>query len=318
MPSHRAAHGLGPHVVGQRVVVRRRVPGETGPSGGPALTDVIGTCVAWGERRCVVRPESGELVTIPISDIVAGKPVPPRPSVRLRVPAVEVQRRANALFPALRVQPLGDWQLRHGPAAPERRRANSALAFGNPGMALDEAVATVARWYAERGLPPLASVLADGPEEQQLLDRGWRPTGPEADVLVQLASVARALRERPSSSDVAVGVAEELPGVVTVTAVDGGVQVGRLVAAAEDDWVGFRGLEVSAGHRRRGVGRALVTAALEWGAERGATTAYLQVMPEAEPALRLYAGLGFRTHHVSRYLAPAARAAGRTVAPRGR
>jgi hypothetical protein len=49
--SHRAdrlagqAASLGPHVVGQRVVVRRVVHGETGPSGGPALTDLLGTCL---------------------------------------------------------------------------------------------------------------------------------------------------------------------------------------------------------------------------------------------------------------------------------
>ncbi len=43
----RGRHTLGPHVVGQRVVVRRVLPGETGPSGGPALTDVLGVCESW-------------------------------------------------------------------------------------------------------------------------------------------------------------------------------------------------------------------------------------------------------------------------------
>ena len=33
--------GLGPWCVGKRVVVRRRVPGSTGPSGGPAMTDLL-------------------------------------------------------------------------------------------------------------------------------------------------------------------------------------------------------------------------------------------------------------------------------------
>ncbi|HEU5456401.1 MAG TPA: hypothetical protein VFU85_12020, partial [Nocardioides sp.] len=79
------AHRLGPHVVGQRVVVRRLLRGETGPSGGPAMTDLLGVCTAWGEGRCVIRPESGEPVEIALADIVSGKPVPPRPSVRHRV-----------------------------------------------------------------------------------------------------------------------------------------------------------------------------------------------------------------------------------------
>ena len=54
-------HALGPHVVGLRVVVRRVLPGETGPTGGPAMTDVLGVCEAWGGgvatlRRDISRP----------------------------------------------------------------------------------------------------------------------------------------------------------------------------------------------------------------------------------------------------------------------
>src|SRR3546814_1470801 len=82
---------LGPHVVGQRVVVRRLVPGETGPTGGPAFTDVLGTCTSWGDGTCVVAPESGPEVAIAIAEIVSGKPVPPRPPVRHRVSPREAE-----------------------------------------------------------------------------------------------------------------------------------------------------------------------------------------------------------------------------------
>src|SRR5690242_9497064 len=78
-PRETGRHLLGPHVVGQRVVVRRLLPGQTGPSGGPAMTDLLGTCVSWGEGRCVIQPEAGEPVEIALADIVSGKPVPPRP-----------------------------------------------------------------------------------------------------------------------------------------------------------------------------------------------------------------------------------------------
>lgn len=77
---------LGPHVVGRRVVVRRLLRGETGPSGGPAMTDVLGVCESWRDGRCVVRREDGSTVEIATADIVSGKPVPPRPS-RRRGPA---------------------------------------------------------------------------------------------------------------------------------------------------------------------------------------------------------------------------------------
>jgi hypothetical protein len=60
------------------VVVRRVLPGETGPTGGPAMTDVLGTCEAWTDTTVVVRREDGSVVEIPLADVVSGKPVPPR------------------------------------------------------------------------------------------------------------------------------------------------------------------------------------------------------------------------------------------------
>jgi ribosomal protein S18 acetylase RimI-like enzyme len=79
----------------------------------------------------------------------------------------------------------------------------------------------------------------------------------------------------------------------------------RGVAAYSDDWVGFRGIEVLPEHRRQGLGMAVMAALLEWGAERGATTAYLQVLGDNTAALALYERMGFVTHHAYRYLAPA-------------
>jgi N-acetylglutamate synthase len=76
------------------------------------------------------------------------------------------------------------------------------------------------------------------------------------------------------------------------------------IAAYADDWVGFRSIHVDPDQRRRGLGTVVMAALLEWGAEQGATTAYLQVLGDNAPALELYAGLGFATHHAYRYLAP--------------
>lgn len=68
--------------VGERVVVRRVIPGEIGPSGGPAMTDVLGTLVSWEDDVIRVHLHDGSTVDISRSDIVAGKPVPPRPQSR--------------------------------------------------------------------------------------------------------------------------------------------------------------------------------------------------------------------------------------------
>ena len=47
MTSRGLPSALGPQCVGLRVVVRRRLPGETGPSGGPRMTDVLGVMESW-------------------------------------------------------------------------------------------------------------------------------------------------------------------------------------------------------------------------------------------------------------------------------
>ena len=73
---------LGSHCVGKRVVVRRRLPGLTGPTGGPAMTDVLGVMQSWDGRTTTVRTASGELVRICVADIVSGKPIPPRATRR--------------------------------------------------------------------------------------------------------------------------------------------------------------------------------------------------------------------------------------------
>ena len=78
----RATPPLGPHVVGHRVVVRRLLPGETGPTGGPALTDATGICESWGDGVVGLRLEDGTLLEIRTEDIVAGKQIPPRPPRR--------------------------------------------------------------------------------------------------------------------------------------------------------------------------------------------------------------------------------------------
>ncbi len=65
-------------LIGQRVVVRRALPGEVGPSGAPALTDVLGVLEAWDDQTLSVRRSDGVLITVPVADVVAGKTVPPR------------------------------------------------------------------------------------------------------------------------------------------------------------------------------------------------------------------------------------------------
>jgi ribosomal protein S18 acetylase RimI-like enzyme len=295
--SDAGAHTLGPHVVGLRVVVRRLVPGETGPSGGPAMTDVLGTCTAWGEGVCVVVPDgagSREPVIIPIGDIVSGKPVPPRTSTRLRVSAQEAQRRALALWPDLETEPLGDWLLRRSRTS-TARRANSVLAMSPSGVA-DDVERVVAR-YRSLGQRPIAAVLPDTEEDALFRSHGWVLESHDADTVFEVAGVAAVRRRLPP----ALPTAELRSEGRLVTAHLGDVASG--VAAVDGDWVGFRSIEVAPERRRQGLGLAVMAALTERAAEEGATTAYLQVLGDNIAALSLYERLGFVEHHHYRYLA---------------
>ena len=336
------ASGLGPHCVGQRVVVRRRLPGQQGPSGGPALTDVLGVMETWTDSTTSVRCEDGTLVEVARADVVAGKPVPPRPSVRHRVPVAEAERRAVSSWPPVESDRVGEWLLRASGGF--SARANSALLLGDPGLPVDEALAEVSAYYDVRGLPPWAQVVT-GSAERELLDAsGWVGARPgEADTTFLLTGVGRALRllrrtpgvlvtppAEPLVTDratpdwlagdaralthgaTALAVLEAPPEVAFARVPAG--EDGRAPAAAAgraalsrgagDTWVGITDVRVAPEHRRRGLASAVLEALLGWAAERGATTAYLQVREDNAAAMALYGRLGFERHHSYAYLCP--------------
>jgi ribosomal protein S18 acetylase RimI-like enzyme len=113
-------------------------------------------------------------------------------------------------------------------------------------------------------------------------------------MLASLAQVVRLLPAPPEDT-----VTEELPTRLTVSLPDG---TARGAASLDGDWLCLHSLEVHPDHRRRGLARQVLAELLDWGASRGARTAWLHVESDNAPALGLYEGLGFRTHHLNRYL----------------
>ncbi|GAA1971618.1 hypothetical protein GCM10009798_35670 [Nocardioides panacihumi] len=296
-------HSLGPDVVGTRVVVRRLVPGESGPTGGPAFTDVLGICTSWADGLCVVQPDTGDAVSIPLALIVSGKPVPPRPSPRLRVSVRDAELHTAALV-GIETTPLGEWQLRFEPApvGRVRNRFNSCLGVGDPDRSLAEAADLVAAFYRERDRPPRIQVELDSDTEDALRALGWVPVpGRDSHFLIaSLARVSRLLGAGAPDTPHTPHVEEDGPRVAVVI---GGVSRGE--AGIDGDWLGIHNLVVDPAYRRRGLARAALRELVGWGAEQGATTAWLHVQTDNEPALALYDGLGFATHHSCRYLEPA-------------
>jgi ribosomal protein S18 acetylase RimI-like enzyme len=282
------------------VVVRRVLPGETGPSGGPAMTDVLGTLVSWGSGTCVVSPESGPAVAIRVDDIVTGKPVPPRASVRRRVSVRDAEIRALPLWLSPETEPLGEWVLRvvTGERGRGSRRANSGLAVGDPGLPLLDAADAVRGFYARYGRVATVQVESGSDVDATLVDAGWSESEPE-DAPFLVGSLVMALRAAGSAGDVEASVDDTR---VAARLVVDGVEVARGRGELNAGWLGVHGLRVDEAHRRSGLGRAVMAGLLEVAAEEGADTLWLEVDRLNTPAWMLYAGLGLHEHHLCRYL----------------
>jgi GNAT superfamily N-acetyltransferase len=282
------------------------------------MTDVLGTCESWSDGVVTVRRHDGSLVEIAVADIVSGKPVPPRPSVHRRLGAVEADRLALPGWQPVERTPLGEWVLRASGGFSSR--GNSVLALGDPGVPLPEAVEQVTRWYAARSLPARAHVHPGSEEAVAFEAAGWAEY---ESTWLMLASVARALRlldaDRPGAAprhDAAVDAgwlatderaarfgddarAVLEAGEVTFATIrdEDGAVLARGRGALHGDWLGVSSLWTREDLRGTGLGSTLLRSLLEWGAERGATTSYLQVVDANEAARAMYEARGFEAHH---------------------
>ena len=286
-------HGLGPHVVGQRVVVRHLLPDGR-------ATDVLGTCTAWDDETLTVERDGHGPVVVVLADVVTGKPVPPRASVRSRVSARDLELHTFADWPEVVREPVGEWVVRSSPPMGGRllKRGNSALAMGDPGVPLPEAAARVRSAYVALGRVPMAQVERDGEVERGLRLLGWEPfgAGDSATMLAGISSVVRALGAAAVPADT--DVVEDDTRITVHLA--GGAARGE--ASLDGDWLCLHSLHVEEEHRRRGLATSTIAELLDWGASRGARTAWLHVESDNAPGLALYERLGFRTHHLNRYL----------------
>lgn len=281
-------------MVGQRIVVRHLLPDGR-------ATDVLGVCQRWGPATALIQTKSGR-VEVDLATIVTGKPVPPRASVRQRVPAHVAERHALVLWPHVETEELGEWVLRSDPAPVGRplKRANSALALGESGLPLARAAAAVESFYAARGRAALAQVEAGSETDEAFASLGWE-TVAGGDSHFQVASLATALRA-VGDPDVTEPVEVLEDGDRVEVVIGSGTARGR--AGFHADWLGLHALDVDPAHRRRGLARAVLAELLDWGGARGATTAWLHVEVDNHAALALYEPLGFRTHHSLRYRTP--------------
>ena len=274
------------------------LPGETGPTGGPAMTDVLGICESWADGRTTIRREDGTVVEISTADIVSGKPVPPRPSVRLRVSSREAEGHAAPHWPSVVREPLGEWELRTEPEVVDRlrKRANSCLAMGDPGLPVPEAAERVVAFYRRHQRTPMVQVEVGSEADQWFAGAGWDHV-PGGDSFFMLGSLSRSRRLLPTAAEQADLVVDGRRARAAIEDLAHGK------AAIDRDWLGVHGLVVAPDARRRGLARAVMATLLEWGAEQGARTVWLHVEIDNGPAIALYESMGLEVHHECRYLA---------------
>ncbi|WP_236795779.1 N-acetyltransferase [Amycolatopsis sp. GM8] len=216
-------------------------------------------------------------------------------------------------------EPLGDWRLRA--ASGFTGRANSALAIGDPGVPLPEAIDRVCDFSHAHGIPPVVQAISGSETERAIEAAGWLPdTGHAAGhlVAVLVGPLGRggdgvSFLPEPSAGwwELVAGTAEPTPAqrhVLTTGEIGHGVAeitAGAVRTAVVGELLHISRLAVRPEHRRRGLARALMAGAGSWAAGRGATECVLQVAVGNSPALALYETLGFREHHRYRYWVPA-------------
>ena len=303
-------------LVGARVSIRYRLP--TGE-----FTDVIGHVQSL-DPTVVLRIKSGELVSMSPADVVAVRELSDRP---VRASEIRALEHAGALaWPGTEQHWLDGWLLRAGGGYTSRANSAVPLDFS----ATIAALPGVIEWYERRGLAPwlalpdrLVPVRAAGIKNTRVMvsDVSHAPPHPEVTLLDRPDPGWLACYERDVPLPVLTAVIDG--EVVFASAVGAAVAVsprplaavGRgAVTTAPDGtvWLGISAVQVAAAHRRRGHARVLCQALIDWGAQRGATRAYVQVLAENTGAIALYSGLGFVLHHHHRYV-DAWSLAGRTL-----
>lgn len=308
--------------VGERVVVRRRLEG--------VFSDVIGHVTALDPLT--VRPQevggfpsSLSEVVIPSEQIHVVKRLSPR---RIRNSDIRHVETAYArAFPGTdhAWTSDGQWLMRAGDGITER--SNSATPLGRSAGFSPVPLNEISAFYQARDLPVRLHLPERlGASALGLID-GWE-LSPEILVMTRsLASLpprdGEGFSVDPQPDDEWLSLyhfrGQALPPTALALLseqIDGEMGFGRLrldgetvaitratLTTSDDErlWLGYSAVEVAEAYRRRGLGTRLGAEVLAWGASRGASDAYLQVIASNTAGISLYENLGFLEHHRHRY-----------------
>ncbi|MCY4059147.1 MAG: GNAT family N-acetyltransferase [Gammaproteobacteria bacterium] len=232
-------------------------------------------------------------------------------------------------WPALHQVMLDGWVLRFTRGF--TKRANSVTPLYAAAQQPLEKVRYCEELYAREGLSTIfrmTTISEEGALDELLADRGYESTDPTQVLHRPLATgefdpsgtfsvvpvatflTAYAALQEPDIDARTARTATKLHRAIlrairgeTVFGliVEGGEPVACGMAVVEREVVGLFDVVVHARCRRRGHGRALIESLLKCATERGARTAYLQVLNDNAAARSLYGELGFEPLYEYRY-----------------
>ncbi|MBO0779253.1 MAG: GNAT family N-acetyltransferase [Ktedonobacteraceae bacterium] len=220
-------------------------------------------------------------------------------------------------WPALQQHLFDGWVIRF--ARGYTKRANSVTPLYPQLLPIEEKIERCEHFYEEKKLPVIFR-LPSFAEESQALDqllerRGYRyldrtlvwsarlSPGPEVDDaawrLVPLESwfpiyrqfSVRYMEQQHLHRELLERIA---PPVMYAALYEQGVPVACGLGVLEHEALGIFDVVTDPERRRKGYGRRLVVRMLNWGRQRGAQYAYLQVMDTNQAARRMYEQLGFQ------------------------
>ena len=287
---------------GTRVTVRYRRP----KGSVPPLTDAVGHLLAV-DPAVRVRTKTGAVVEFARADVVALRVLTDTPIRTSQIRALE--HAAAAACPGAERTWLDGWLLRAGHGV--GLAANSALPLDLSAQL--SSVAAITEWYRRRGLTPRLAV----PDRLLALPPGWTDERTERVVVRDVSEMADreadpSVTFSPRPHDAWLRVfGREIPVDVLTAVVDGELMFGAyrnatVARAAVTDapdgarWVGISAVRFADDRADDQAAAALGSALLAWGADRGATSAYLSVPGTGATALA--DALDFRLHHRRRYV----------------
>ena len=284
--------------LGTRVAVRYRRPAGSVPP----LTDAVGHLQAV-DPMVQVRTKTGAVVEFAPADAVALRILTDAPVRTSQIRALEYA--AAAGWPGVEQTWLDGWLLRAGHGA--TFAANSAVPLDI--SAHVGAIPAIVAWYDRRALPPWLAIpdrllrlpvgVAGERAEQVMVsdmsDVSTREPDPSITFSAHPDDAWLRIYQREIPVDVLTAV---IGGELAFGAHPGGAVARAAVTEAPDStrWVGLSAVRAA---DDRSAATRLCEALLAWGAQRGATRAYMRVHDTG--TTELAESLGFRLHHRTRY-----------------